>query len=115
MRRISVFLVITALGHAACSSDPDAGNGRRDVMIDKAFPDEADQQGLHMALPVDSGMQIIYYQHEVSQAQVDRRMVEYCARKGYEKSKFSRPPELTKAKVRSGREKTAISVWYDCE
>lgn len=116
LRFSSVFLLVATLALAACSSSaPEGGNGRRDAMIDKAFPEAADQQGLHMALPADNGMQIIYYQHEVSQTQVDRRMVEYCARKGYETTKFTRPPEPTEVKVSSGGKKTAISVWYDCE
>lgn len=115
MKFFTIPLLVALVAVAACSVDPQAAKQRRDALIDQVFPSEAEQKGIHLAFPVDTGMNIVYLPEEVSQQDVDRRMSGYCARIGHPETKISRPPEPSTATLADGSKRAATSVWYDCD
>lgn len=80
-----VFLVAAASALAACSVDPKAAADRRAVLVQGAFPNPADRQGIDLVFPLESGgvyktIEVGFFPDEVSEAEVRRRVEGFCAR-----------------------------------
>ncbi len=80
-----VFLAATLGLLAGCASSPEEAKARRDALIQKSFPDPADQRGLDLVFPLESGgllktIEVAYFTAEVSEPEVRRRVAGFCAR-----------------------------------
>ncbi|HLQ20110.1 MAG TPA: hypothetical protein VK146_14130 [Tabrizicola sp.] len=69
---------------AACVSEEGAAE-RRGNLIAQIFPDPLDRQGIFLAFPLESGgglgsIEIIWFESEVTQGEVVRRVQGACAR-----------------------------------
>ena len=73
-----------ALG--ACVSEETA-SAKRGQLIDRAFPDPADREGIFLVFPMDSGgsietVEVIWLTDVLGQGEVVRRVQGFCARNG---------------------------------
>ena len=76
--------VAASLSLSACVSEEGAAD-RRGNLIAQIFPDPLDRQGLFLAFPLESGgglgsIEIIWFESEVTQGEVVRRVQGACAR-----------------------------------
>lgn len=115
LKAYSLILLGAIATMTACTVDPQAAADRRATLINQVFPSEADRKGVHLAFPIETGMNIVFFPDEVSQRQIDQRMNDYCARIGHPQTKVSRPPEPSSATLEDGSKRAATSVWYDCD
>ena len=100
---------------SACNPDPQSAHDRRQVLMAKVFPNPEDRKGLHLAFPVSSALEVIYFPGQVSQSTVDRRAAGYCQRIGKPETKFQKAPEASKSTLANGVQVASMTVWYDCD
>ncbi len=100
---------------SACNVDPQKAHDRRQVLMAKVFPNPADRQGLHLAFPIDSGLQVVYFPNQVGQKAVDRRVAGHCQRIGAPTLKISQAPTSGTSTIASGQQVPSVTVWYDCD
>ncbi|WP_171124168.1 lipoprotein [Ruegeria sp. HKCCA4707] len=77
-------VLIAALTLTACSVDPQAAATRRATLVQSVFLNPADQQGLDLAFPLESGgvyktIEIGFFPDEVTEPEVRRRVAAFCA------------------------------------
>lgn len=77
-------VILAASTLSACVSEEGAAD-RRGNLIAQIFPDPLDRQGLFLAFPLESGgglgsIEIIWFENEVTQGEVVRRVQGACAR-----------------------------------
>ncbi|WP_170762782.1 hypothetical protein [Ruegeria lacuscaerulensis] len=83
MKKVSA-LIIAAIALTGCSVDPKAAATRRASLVQSVFPNPADQQGLDLAFPLESGgvyktLEVGFFPDEVSEPEVRRRVASFCA------------------------------------
>ncbi len=107
----------------ACTPNPEAAAEGRANLIAKIFPDPADRQGLYLVFPLESGglydtLLITHFQDEVGQAEVVRRVANYCA--GLGSSRLTGQASVVKQMETSTRPRpdgttgTTLAARYDC-
>ena len=114
---------IAACALTACSVDPQAAADRRQALIQNTFPDPADQSGLHLVFPLESGgfnstLEIIYFPGVVSDSAVMNRADRYCARYKSEtvpgKAFVRKPAKDITATLADGSSRKARQIWVTC-
>jgi len=121
MQRILLTAALLAL--AACASSPEAAKANRDALIRQVFPNPADQSGLDLAFPVESGglykiIEIAFFPAEVSEATVRKRVSGFCLRQGSDRLTgqvaVRKDAGLSVRTTLEGQKKQVHTIWYRC-
>ena len=116
----ALILSFLAATVAACSSDPQAAADRRQAYIQSIFPNPADQTGLHLVFPIESGgfnsiLEIIYFPEVVSEGTVMQRTANYCSKHRDEAKAYVRTPTAdTTANQADGTQRNAKRIVVSC-
>lgn len=122
MKKTFLFAAAAAV-LSACSVDPQAAYERRQALIKQIFPNPADQQGLHLVFPIESGgfysiLEVIYFADEVSESTVKQRVGNYCAKfksRNTSGQAFTRKPSTpVNATLLDGTTRPAQQIWLSC-
>ncbi|WP_206744951.1 hypothetical protein [Phaeobacter inhibens] len=114
MKSILVLASVSLMALSACV-DSEKAAMRRASLIAQIFPNSADRTGIHLAFPVGSLLEIIYFKNEVSSNAIDRRVAGYCERIGKPVLTVYKAPKASVATLANGTQRPATTIWYDCD
>ena len=108
---------------SACGGGSDSAwkAEQRASLISKVFPNPADQQGLFLVYPLESGgvyktMEVVWYPQEVSRAEVVQRVGRFCKtqRPEFARVGVKRNNERRTLTLHTGETKIADGAWFEC-